>query len=60
MEDYCKTNPDSGLIQMNVTGLETIYSWHCVQNIPEVLAQIGNVDAGGYLSNIWYPNVPRK
>ncbi len=58
MEDYCKANPDSDFIPMSVTGHETIYSWHCVKDIPEVLDQIAKVDAAGYLANIWYPIKP--
>jgi Tol biopolymer transport system component len=55
MEDFCKANQDSDFIPMSVTGHDTIYSWHCVKGTPEVLEQIANVDAAGYLANIWYP-----
>ena len=58
MGDYCKANPDSDFIPMSVTGHATIYSWHCVQDTPELLNQIAKVDAAGYLANIWYPIVP--
>jgi Tol biopolymer transport system component len=54
MSDYCKTNPDSDFIPMSVTGHSTIYSWHCVKDTPELLDQIEDVDAAGYLSQIWY------
>jgi Tol biopolymer transport system component len=63
MEDYCKANPDSVAIPMSVTGHSTIYSWHCVKDTPELLNQIENVDAAGYLTQIWYliaPNASPK
>lgn len=61
MTDYCAANPDSDIIPMSVTGHSTIYSWHCVKDAPELLDQVENVDAAGYLEQIWYaiePNVP--
>lgn len=54
IKDYCKTNPDSDFIPMSVTGHETIYSWHCAKDAPEVLDRIEKVDVAGYLANIWY------
>jgi Tol biopolymer transport system component len=58
MEDYCKENPDAPLIPLSVTGHTTIYSWNCVQDTPELLEQIENVDSAGYLAQIWYPISP--
>lgn len=61
IKDYCAANPDSDFVPMAVTGHSTIYSWHCVKGTPELLDQIGKVDAAGYLAQIWYaiePNVP--
>lgn len=58
MAEYCKANPDSDFIPMYVTGHDTIYSWRCVKGVPEMLEQIAQVDAAGYLANIWYPIVP--
>jgi len=55
MGDFCKANPDSDFIPMAVTGHDTIYSWHCVKDAPEVQEQISEVDASGFLANIWYP-----
>ncbi len=59
MTDYCAQNQDSDFIPMSVTGHATIYSWHCVKGAAEVLEQTGQVDAAGYLSNIWYPIEPQ-
>ena len=58
MQDYCKANPDSDFIPMSVTGHETIYSWHCIKDAPELLEQIAQVDAAGYLANMWYRIAP--
>jgi hypothetical protein len=58
MADFCKENPGSDFIPMSVTGHETIYSWHCIKEAPELLDQISQVDAAGYLANIWYTVQP--
>jgi hypothetical protein len=58
MEDYCKANPDSQVIPMSVTGHDTIFSWYCVQDNAQLLGQIGQVDAAGYLAQIWYAIEP--
>ena len=54
MTDYCKANPDSDSIPMSVTGHATIYSWKCAKDTPELLEQVENVDAAGYVQQIWY------
>jgi hypothetical protein len=54
MLDFCQENPDSDFIPMAVTGHATIYSWHCAKDLPETVEQISQVDAAGYLANIWY------
>jgi len=53
MLDYCKENPNVDFIPMYVTGHAVIYNWHCVKNTPEVIEQIGTVDAAGYQSVNW-------
>ena len=58
VEDYCKANPNSQVIPMSVTGHDTIYSWRCVEDNPQLLEQIGQVDAAGYLAQIWYAIEP--
>ncbi len=55
MNDFCKANPTSDFIPMVVTGHNSIYSWDCVQGVPQVLDQIDQVDAAGFLTSIWYP-----
>jgi len=54
MADYCKENASSDFIPMYITGHTTIYSWHCVEDKPEALEQLDEVDAAGFLSRIWY------
>jgi hypothetical protein len=58
MGDYCKANPNSDVIPMSVTGHATIYSWRCINDNPEILDQIDQVDAEGYLERIWYAIKP--
>jgi TolB protein len=58
LKDFCAANPDSNSIPMYVTGHETIYSWHCVGDSPEILDQIAEVDAAGFIANIWYEISP--
>lgn len=58
MEEYCRTNLDSEFIPMSETGHDTVYSWHCVKDRPEVLEQLGEVDVAGFLAQIWYPIRP--
>jgi hypothetical protein len=52
--DFCKANADAPVIPMSVTGHDTVYSWHCVKDSPEIEQQIAQVDKAGYLQNIWY------
>ncbi|HTP03127.1 MAG TPA: hypothetical protein VMJ64_17250 [Anaerolineales bacterium] len=58
MTDYCKANPGSDFIPMSVTGHDTVYSWHCATDMPEILEQTSQVDAAGYLAQIWYAVTP--
>ncbi len=58
MEDYCRANPNSDFIPMSATGHDTIYSWHCINDKAQLLEQTGQLDAQGYLAQIWYPIEP--
>jgi hypothetical protein len=60
MVDYCMGNLDSQFIPMSITGHATIYSWHCVKDVPKLLDQIEKADAAGYLSGIWYAVGPKN
>jgi Tol biopolymer transport system component len=58
--DYCQQNPDSDFIPAVVTGRETVYEWRCLDGVPDIVKQLGQPDAQGFLSDIWYklsPNV---
>ncbi len=43
---------------MSVTGHDTIFSWGCAKDSPQVLAQVWQVDAAGYVAEIWYAIEP--
>lgn len=60
MNDFCKENNDADFIPMAVTGHSTIYSWHCVKGAAELLDQIAEPDAAGFLKHIWYVIEPEK
>ncbi len=58
MKDYCQANPKSDFIPAVVTGRATVYSWQCNNGAPEVKEQASQVDARGFLANIWYEIKP--
>ncbi len=58
MLDYCKANPNSDFLPMAVTGHDTVYSWRCTNDQPEVVQQVGQVDAAGYIQQFWYAIQP--
>jgi hypothetical protein len=60
MADFCKENQNADFIPMSVTGHNVIYSWHCVNDAPEMLDQIDTVDAAGYQSSFWVVVEPGK
>jgi hypothetical protein len=37
-----------------VTGRATVYQWQCREGPPEIIRQLVEPDARGFLSNIWY------
>ena len=54
MTEFCKSNPGSDFIPAAVTGRATVYEWRCDGKKPEVIKEIAEPDANGFLSNIWY------
>jgi hypothetical protein len=52
--DFCKANPDAEVVPMSVTGHDTIYSWRCAKDSPQIDKQIAQVDKAGFISDIWY------
>ena len=53
--DFCKANPNADIVPAAVTGHDTVYEWHCKAGAPEIVKQVVQVDAQGFLANIWYP-----
>jgi hypothetical protein len=56
--DYCNQNPSSDFIPAVVTGRATVYEWRCTDGAPEIVKQITQPDAQGFLSDIWYKIAP--
>ena len=56
--DFCSQNPNSDFIPAVVTGRETVYEWRCRDGAPEIVRQISQPDAQGFLSEIWYKISP--
>ena len=52
--DFCQQNPDSEFIPAVVTGRETVFEWRCREGTPEIVRQVFQPDAQGFLSEIWY------
>jgi Tol biopolymer transport system component/putative hemolysin len=56
--EFCQQNPDSDYIPAAVTGRETVYEWRCRDGAPEVVQQVFQPDAQGFLSELWYKISP--
>lgn len=56
--DFCKANPTSDFIPAYITGRATVYEWRCTSAAPEIVKQLVEPDAQGFLSNIWYELSP--
>jgi hypothetical protein len=56
--DFCKQSPDSDFIPAVVTGRETVFEWRCRDGAPEIVQQVFQPDAQGFLSEIWYKISP--
>lgn len=54
MNDYCKANPNSDVVPAAVTGHDTIYAWSCQNETAVAGQQVFQVDAQGYVKEIWY------
>jgi hypothetical protein len=55
-KDFCAdaANTNADAIPAVVTGHDTIYSWRCTNGEPAIDKQVFQVDAQGFISNIWY------
>jgi len=58
MEDYCRENPTADIIPAFAAGRATVYEWACADGTPEVVRQVLNSDAQGFLSDFWYELTP--
>ncbi|NPV07493.1 MAG: hypothetical protein HPY83_05940 [Anaerolineae bacterium] len=58
MIKYCQEEPDSEFIPAAVTGRATVYSWRCTEGEPEIIEQVFQVDAQGFLADFWYELQP--
>jgi hypothetical protein len=56
--DFCQANPDSDFIPAVALGRETVYEWRCRAGTPEIVRQVNEVDAQGFISGIWYEVAP--
>ena len=56
--DFCQANPTSDIVPAVVTGRETVYEWRCSNGTPEIVRQVSEPDAQGFLSDIWYEISP--
>ena len=55
MTDFCKEQPNAESMPAYVTGHETVYEWRCNNGTPEIVRQVLNVDARGFVAEFWYP-----
>jgi hypothetical protein len=56
--DFCQQNRDADFIPAVVTGRETVFEWRCRDGAPEIVQQLFQPDAQGFLSEIWYQIQP--
>lgn len=59
MEDFCRTEPDAEFIPAAAAGRATVYEWKCTAGKPEVVRQVLQADAQGYLADFWYELAPK-
>jgi hypothetical protein len=56
--EFCQAQPNADVIPAVVTGHATIYEWRCTNGQPEIVRQVLQVDAQGYVSEFWYMLTP--
>ncbi|GMU39933.1 MAG: hypothetical protein AMXMBFR23_07990 [Chloroflexota bacterium] len=54
MAAFCAENAGAEVIPAAVTGRETVYAWRCEGETPSIERQVMQVDARGFLADIWY------
>jgi putative hemolysin len=60
MIEFCQQTPDSDFIPAAVTGRETVFEWRCSDGAPEIVRQVFQPDAQGFLSDFWYKIGPTE
>ena len=58
MTNYCQANPNDN-IPAFVTGRATAYTWECRNGVATPGRQVWQVDARGFIANIWYEISPQ-
>jgi hypothetical protein len=57
VKEFCRANSDV-VVPMYVTGRATVYEWRCANGQPEIVRRVTEVDARGFLANVWYALAP--
>ncbi len=57
MNDYCNANP-SAVIPAVVTGRATVFDWKCTGGKPQIVKELTQPDARGFLAMFWYEVAP--
>ena len=52
--DYCKANPNADVVPAVAAGRATVYEWRCKAGTPEIVKQVNQADAQGFIAGIWY------
>jgi putative hemolysin len=52
--DYCKANANAEVVPAVAAGRATVYEWRCKAGAPEIVKQVFQPDAQGFISEIWY------
>ncbi|HTY69116.1 MAG TPA: hypothetical protein VMH36_20855 [Alphaproteobacteria bacterium] len=55
---YCREHPDDDIVPAYVTGLRTVFEWHCRGGKPEIVRRLERVDKQGYAARYWYVVAP--
>ena len=58
MTQYCQANANVDTLPGFVTGRSTVYAWSCQKGVATPGRQVVQVDARGYLADIWYAISP--
>ncbi len=54
MTNYCQANANAPAIPAFETGRTTVYEWSCQNGVATPGRQVSQVDARGFIANIWY------